>query len=67
MTLYPVQSPEGLVIFAGNLSGAAVAVDVRLPAGVSAGDGDTAPGRLALGPWSAGVVRFPAADFPAPS
>lgn len=67
VTLYPVQSPEGLVIFAGNLSGAAVAVDVRLPGTVSAGDGDTAPGRLALGPWSAGVVRFPAVDVPAPN
>ncbi|TAP45092.1 hypothetical protein [Arthrobacter sp. S39] len=67
VTLYPVQSPEGLVIFAGNLSGAAVAVDVRLPDGAGAGDGDTALGRLDLGPWSAGVVRFPAADFPAPS
>ncbi|HEY9358496.1 MAG TPA: hypothetical protein VIQ52_19510, partial [Arthrobacter sp.] len=67
VTLYPVQSPEGLIIFAGNLSGAAVAVDLRLPDGVNAGDGDPAPGRLVLGPWSAGVVRFPAADFPAPS
>ena len=69
VTVYPVRSPEGLVIFAGNLSGAAVAVDVRLPhsASASAGDGDTAPGRLALGPWSAGVVRFPAVDVPAPN
>lgn len=67
VTLYPVQSPEGLVIFAGNLSGAAVAVDLRLPDGVSADDGDTAPGRLDLGPWSVGVVRFPAANFPAHS
>ena len=62
VTLYPVQSPEGLIIFAGNLSGAAVAVDLRLPDGVNAGDGDPAPGRLVLGPWSAGVVRFPASS-----
>ncbi|HJW01157.1 MAG TPA: hypothetical protein VJ617_18875 [Arthrobacter sp.] len=82
VTLYPVQSPEGLVVFAGNLSGSAVAADVRLPDGLSAAggecsvfgqdassvigfsannDGGPAGGRLTLGPWSAGVVRFPAA------
>lgn len=80
VTLYAVQSPAGLAVFAGNLSGLAVVVDVRLPGGVGAGgaecaafgqdtaavigfsannDGGPAGGRLTLGPWSAGVVRFP--------
>ncbi len=88
VALYPVQAPAGIVVFAGNLSGSAIAVDVRLPDGVGAGgatwaafgqetsaaigfsandDGDPAVGRLALGPWSAGVVRFPDIKFPAPN
>jgi len=79
VTLYPVQSAAGLMVFAANLSGSAVDVDVQLPAGISAEGfectafgrdagcdvdfGDTnnacpAGGKLTLGPWSAGVVRF---------
>jgi hypothetical protein len=67
------------MVFAANLSGSAVDVDVQLPAGISAEGfectafgrdagcdvdfGDTnnacpAGGKLTLGPWSAGVVRF---------
>jgi hypothetical protein len=68
------------MVFAANLSGAPVDVDVQLPAGISAagfectafgrdagseigfgaagGDGPAA-GKLTLGPWSAGVMRFP--------
>lgn len=86
VTLYAVQSRAGLIIFAGNLSGSAVAVDVRLPDGAGAGgatwaafgqetsaaigfsannEGSPAHGRLTLGPWSAGVVRFPDTTFPA--
>lgn len=42
VTLYPVQSATSLLIFPGNLSGATAAVDVRLPEGVSAGDGASA-------------------------
>lgn len=85
VTLYPVQSAAGLMVFAANLSGAPVDVDVQLPAGISAagfeftafgrdagsevgfaaidGTNDAAGpagGKLTLGPWSAGVVRFPA-------
>lgn len=80
LTLYPVRSPSGLMVFAANLSGAAVHVDLQLPAGINAagfecaafgrdagsevGFGATdgagpAAGKLTLGPWSAGVVRFP--------
>ncbi len=93
VTLYPVQSPAGLALFAGNLSASPVEVDVQLPDGVSAAlgirtsfgqdhgsaigfsatnvsatnfsaknDGDLARGLLTLGPWSAGVVRFPASS-----
>lgn len=36
LTLYPVQSPAGLMVFAANLSGAPVDVDVQLPAVISA-------------------------------
>lgn len=36
LTLYPVQSPSGLMVFAANLSGAPVDVDIQLPAGMSA-------------------------------
>ncbi|MCU1518914.1 MAG: hypothetical protein JWQ75_3635 [Pseudarthrobacter sp.] len=60
LTLFPVQSPAGLVLFAGNLSPSAIDVDIRLPDGVAAGD--NTPARLALAPWSASVVRFPAVD-----
>jgi hypothetical protein len=81
MTLYPVQSPAGLMLFAANLSGSAVETDLQLPDSVAAADGgcvafgrergssidfhahdDGGPahGRLTLGPWSAGVVRFAA-------
>lgn len=81
VTLYPVQSASGLVVFAANLSGAPVEVDVQLPAGISAAnfectafgrdagsdvgfaannDASAAGGKLTLGPWSAGVVRFQA-------
>ena len=88
VALYAVQSRAGLVIFAGNLSGSAGAVDVRLPDGVGAAgatwaafgqgaaaaigfspnhDGDPERGRLTLGPWSAGVVRFPGRTFRAPN
>jgi hypothetical protein len=80
VTLYPVQSPAGLMVFAGNLSAQATEVDLQLPDafhanggepwafGAGAGsvitfdstnDGHPAHGRLTLGPWSAGVVRFP--------
>jgi hypothetical protein len=93
VTLYPVQSPAGLALFAGNLSASPVEVDVQLPDGVSAAvgihtafgqdhgsafgfsatnvsatnfsaknDGDPARGLLTVGPWSAGVVRFPASS-----
>jgi hypothetical protein len=79
--LYPVQSPAGLTLFAGNLSGSEVALDIQLPndartsstecavfgqepsssLGFTAGDGvGHFQGRLTLGPWSAGAVRFPA-------
>jgi hypothetical protein len=101
LTLYPVLSPAGVVLFAGNLSASAITVDVRLPDDVRAADGvcsvfgqgasavidfsanngtanngtasnlsatnlpatndgGPASGRLTLGPWSAGVVRFAA-------
>jgi hypothetical protein len=93
VTLYPVQTQDGLALFAGNLSALPVEVDVQLPGGVSAAvgihtafgqdhgsaigftasdfsatnfsaknDGDPARGLLTLGPWSAGVVRFPASS-----
>lgn len=88
VTLYPVLAAAGIVIFAGNLSGSAIAADVRLPDGMGAAgatcaafgqatsaavgfnannDGDPAAGRLTLGPWSAGVVRFPDTKVPAPN
>ncbi|WP_066285276.1 hypothetical protein [Arthrobacter sp. B6] len=88
VTLYPVLATAGIVIFAGNLSGSAIAADVRLPDGMGAAgatcaafgqatsaavgfnannDGDPAAGRLTLGPWSAGVVRFPDTKVPAPN
>ncbi|WP_157731711.1 hypothetical protein [Arthrobacter sp. YN] len=82
-TLYPVQSPAGLIVFAGNLSGEAVVVDLQLPEGETA-DGSTCTvfgqdtttyidfnahvgecsprGRMTLGPWTAGVIRFPATN-----
>ncbi|MFJ6158602.1 hypothetical protein ACIQF8_14995 [Pseudarthrobacter sp. NPDC092184] len=81
--LYPVQSPAALTLFAGNLSGSEVFLDIQLPSGTdpggskcavfgqgtfsfldfTAGDGAAHPhGRLTLGPWSAGVVRFPAGN-----
>lgn len=81
VTLYPVQSPTGLTLFAANLSGSAVETDLQLPDSVAAADGECvgfghdrgsvigfharddsgrALGRLTLGPWSSGVVRFPA-------
>ncbi|QDG66995.1 hypothetical protein NIBR502772_13020 [Pseudarthrobacter sp. NIBRBAC000502772] len=82
LTLYPVVTSRGLALFAGNLSASALGVEVRLPDGTAAVDGEcrvfgqdrgsamaftaddddggTAAGRLTLGPWSAGVVRFPA-------
>lgn len=86
VTLYPVQTPSGLMIFAGNLSALPAEVEVQLPGGISAavgvptafgqsrgstvgfmadgdfaahGDAGSACGTLSLGPWSAGVVRFP--------
>ncbi|WP_457967375.1 hypothetical protein M1E17_10925 [Arthrobacter sp. D1-29] len=80
VTLYAVQSPGGLMIFAANLSGAAAEIDLQLPGSVTAGasectafgpgagsvitfdiqDDGPPRGLLTLGPWSAGVVRFPA-------
>jgi hypothetical protein len=81
VTLYPVESSAGLIVFAANLSGASAEVDLRLPEGASAAGGHPAAfgpgsgslvdfvaadgehpshGRLTLGAWSAGVVRFPA-------
>lgn len=81
--LYPVQSPGGLTLFAGNLSGSEVFLDIQLPSGTSpsgskcavfgqgessfldftAGDEASHPhGRLTLGPWSSGVVHFPASS-----
>jgi hypothetical protein len=82
LTLYAVESPTGLIIFAGNLTRSAVAVDVRLPDGVSAvggeaiafgqgtflaiDDGGPSRSRLIIGPWSAGVVRFRSPDSSAP-
>lgn len=81
VTLYPVDSSAGLMVFAANLSGASAEVELRLPEGAGAGSGQsiafgsdsgsrvdfgaddaehTSHGRLTLGPWSAGIVRFPA-------
>ncbi|VXB88396.1 conserved hypothetical protein [Arthrobacter sp. 9AX] len=54
VSLYPVQSPAGTVVFAGNLSASAVGVEICLV------DGKAVRQRLALEPWSAVVVRFPA-------
>lgn len=54
VTLYPVRSRAGLVIFAGNLSGSPVAVDVRLPDGVSASGAVCA----AFGQETPAAIRF---------
>lgn len=54
VTLYPVRSRAGLAIFAGNLSGSAVAVDVRLPDGVGAGGATCA----AFGQQTSAAIGF---------
>jgi hypothetical protein len=83
LTVYPVQTPEVLLLFVGNLSPLPVEADVILPPGVSsagldattfgqscgpvltvsaAGGGDSRQLALALGPWSAGLIRLAHAD-----